>query len=236
MTAMNMTADIVGVQAASSFNFTTRKLGIWSMSNNPVLAEHRDKTPYWWQAHLTKFVMRPSDYTLKHVVWPLQHTAFYRTEGIIPHPLAAVFIRAGDKFKEAPPLSVDAHFAELIPIASKLGIKNVYVGSDSHDRMAEAIDKYGSNYTFHFIDWSRPGSGLAMGDVVKSKGSWRMSELTRLAVADVFITAQADVMVGTLSSNWALLGDEFRRSNGKGQVPYLNPESPRSHGTVLNGN
>ena len=90
------------------------------------------------------------------------------------------------------------------------------------------MDKYGSNYTFHFIDWSRHESGLAMGDVSKVTGSWRMSELVRLAVADIFVTAQADVMVGILSSNWARLGDEFRRANGKGVVPYLNPEQPRA--------
>jgi len=232
MTAMNMTADIVGINAAPSFKFTKARLNGWSLSNNPVLADWRDKSKDWWQAQLTTFVMRPSAYTLKHIVWPLQQAAFYRSEGVIPHPFAAIFIRAGDKFKEAPPVSVDAHFVELAPIATRMGIKHVYLGSDSHDRIAEAMDKYGSNYTLHFIDWSRPESGLAMGDVVQSKDSWRMSELTRLAVADIFITAQADVMVGTLSSNWARIGDEFRRTHGKEWVPYLNPEKPRAHVTV----
>ena len=228
MTSMGMPADIVGIPAAPSFNFTSSKQGIWSLSNNPVLAEHQNKSPVWWQAQLVKFVMRPSEYTLKHIVWPLQQAAFYRTQGVLPRPLAAVFIRAGDKFIEARPLSVDDHFAELAPVAATLGVKHVYLGSDSHDRIAEAMDKYGTNYTFHFIDWSRPETGLAMRDVIKAKSSWRMSELVRLAVADIFVTAQADVTVGTLSSNWARLGDEFRRANGKSMVPYLNPEKPRA--------
>ena len=72
--------------------------------------------------------MRPSEYTLKHIVWPLQQAAFYRTQGVLPHPLAAVFIRAGDKFIEARPLSVDDHFAELAPVAAAMGVKHVYLG------------------------------------------------------------------------------------------------------------
>jgi hypothetical protein len=183
---------------------------------------------HWWKAQLTKFVLRPSAYTLRHIVWPLQQSAFYQTQGALPHPLAAVFIRAGDKYKEAKPMSVDSHFAELAPVAASLGIKNVYVGSDSSDCIAEAVTKYGATYNIHFIDWSRPSSGLKMSDVHQSKQSWRMTQLMRLALADLFITAQADLLVGTLSSNWARLGDELRRANGKTRVPYLNPETPRN--------
>ena len=229
---MNSTAEIVTVRAGASFTNKTKQ-AMWELWNNPALAEHRGQAAPWWRAQLTKFMMRPSEYTLKHIVWPLQQAAFYRTEGVLPRPLAAVFMRAGDKFREARPMSVDAHFAELAPTAAALGIKDVYVGSDSHDRIAETIDKYRSNYTFHFVDWSRPESGLIMGDVLKAKGSWRMTELVRLAVADLLITAQADVMVGTRSSNWARLGDEFRLANGKGVVPYLDPETPRARAATV---
>ena len=138
-----MTVDIVSVAATISFIYMNKKQRTWRfdqvehviMSNIPALVEHRDKSSQWWTAQLIKFVLRPSEYTLKHIVWPLQQAAFYLTEGVLPHPLAAVFIRAGDKFKEARPMSVDAHFAELAPFASKLGIKDVYVGSDSRDRI-----------------------------------------------------------------------------------------------------
>ena len=121
-------------------------------------------------------------------------------------------------------MSVDAHFAELAPVAARLGIKDVYLSSDSGDRIAEAIAKYGAEYTMHFIPWSRPQGGYIEDE---EKEAWRMRDIVRLTLADVFIKAQADVMVGTLSSNQGRLADEFRVANGKGWVPFLTPEAPQ---------
>jgi hypothetical protein len=196
-------------------------------ASTPGLAAFRDKPPSWWYAQLAKFVVRPTMHTLTTLMWPLQQAAFYRTAGRLPHPLAAVFIRAGDKGSEAPLQTVHAHFAALAPLARKLNISDVYVGSDSAARLAEAIDAYSSTYRIHFINWQRPGGGLAMEDVkaaATSRSSSRMADLTRLALADLAITAQADVLVGSLSSNWPRLADELRRAGGKGRVPVGTPE------------
>jgi len=191
----------------------------------PGLAEFEDKPTSWWLAQLAKFVVRPTEHTLRHLVWPAQQVAFHATQGRLPRPLAAMFIRAGDKGREAPLQSVAAHFAALAPIAARLGIKDVYVGSDSHARIAEALDQFGTNYTIHFIQWQRPETGLGMADVMHTlRAGWRMDQLMRLALADLFITVQADAFVGTLSSNWARLTDELRRANGKARVPYATPE------------
>jgi hypothetical protein len=62
--------------------------------------------------------------------------------------------------------------------------------------------------------------------------SWRMNELVRLALAHMYISAPADVVVGTLSSNLARLADEFRRANGKVRIPQLNPEMPAVYCTA----
>ena len=70
-----------------------------------------------------------------------------------------------------------------------------------------------------------PETGLGMADVMHTlRAGWRMDQLMRLALADLFITVQADAFVGTLSSNWARLTDELRRANGKARVPYATPE------------
>jgi hypothetical protein len=194
-------------------------------ASTPPLAAFRDAPPSWWYAQLAKFVVRPTEHTLRHLVWPLQQAAFYRTAGRLPHPLAAMFIRAGDKGSEAPLQSVDDHFAALAPLARKLNIKDVYVGSDSAACLAEAVERFGSTYTIHYINWQRPGGGLAMEDVEAATGSGsRMADLTRLAIADLAITAQADVLVGSLSSNWPRLADELRRAGGKARVPVATPE------------
>jgi len=190
ITMMDVPDTVVTTPSRSGFPFwNISYIDMVIQSADPVLSAHKDKPSHWWYAQLTKFTLRPSDFTLHQLVWPLQLGAFYRTHGALPHPLAAVFIRAGDKFKEAPLLSVDAHFAELAPIAAKLGIKDVYLGSDSHDRIVEALGKYGSTYTIHFIDWARPEVGLAFEHVTGSQNSWRMNELVRLARADMYISA-----------------------------------------------
>jgi hypothetical protein len=151
MTAMNGTDQIVHLRAFPRVPFTNDYQRLRPASEHPVLAQHKDKPVRWWKAQLAKFVLRPTNYTLRQLVWPLQHAAFYETQGALPHPLAAIFIRAGDKHKEATPMSVDAHFAELAPVAAQMGIKDVYLGSDSHDRIAEAITKYGTTYNIHFF-------------------------------------------------------------------------------------
>lgn len=43
-------------------------------------------------------------------------------------------------------------------------------------------------------------------------------------LAEVFISASADVFVGTLSSNQCRLMDELRKLQGKGRMPFLTPE------------
>jgi len=37
----------------------------------PALAAFRDKPPSWWYAQLAKFVFRPTEHTLRDLVWPL---------------------------------------------------------------------------------------------------------------------------------------------------------------------
>jgi len=193
-------------------------------SSAPGLVEFQERPPSWWYAQLTKFVVRPTEHTLRDLVWPLQQAAFFTSQGRLPHPLAAIFIRAGDKGSESPLRSVDEHFAALAPLARQLNIRDVYVGSDSASRLAEAVEMYGHAYRLHYINWQRPGDGLAMPAVRAAAGTARIADLTRLALADLAITAQADVLVGTLSSNWLRLADELRRAGGKARVPVATPE------------
>ena len=197
----------------------------------PGLVAFQDRPPSWWYAQLAKFVLRPTEHTLRDLVWPLQQAAFYKTQGRLPHPLAAMFIRAGDKGSEAPLVGVDAHFAALAPLARKLNIRDVYVGTDSAARLDEAIQKYGHTYRIHYINWQRQEGGLAMHDVRSSSGLAHMPDLMRLALADLAITAQADVLIGTLSSNWPRLADELRRAGGKARVPVATPEGRLHYST-----
>jgi hypothetical protein len=126
---------------------------------------------------------------------------------------------------------VDEYCAVLEPVARLLGIYDGYIGTDAASLNDEAVTKYGKAYRIHAINWQRHGQGLAMPDVLSAGGTTHMADLVRLALADMAITAQADVQVGTLSSNWARLMYELRRAYGKFRAPYLTPEEKLYYST-----
>ena len=59
------------------------------------IARFADRSASWWQAQLTKYVLRPRVATLRDIVAPAQAVAFWATGGAVPHPIAAVFMRSG---------------------------------------------------------------------------------------------------------------------------------------------
>ena len=189
----------------------------------------------------------------------------------LPHPLASVFIRGGDKGRESALLPARAYFDELEPLAERLGIRDVYVSSDDGDAIEAVRRAYGGfrenvggsggngtaaaadgagggggsgggggdgnakkqdeqsrrrQYRVHAIDWPRPRGGVTFAQVLAWRDRPEMEATVRLALADVFVTAQADVQAGTLSSNWCRVGDMLRRANGRGRLPYVTPERP----------
>ena len=64
-----------------------------------------------------------------------------------------------------------------------------------------------------------------MKHVLSMLGFESIVTLTKNSLADLFISIQADIMIGTLSSNWCRLGDELRKASGHAQMPYLTPEN-----------
>ena len=250
-----------------------------------ALAAFADRPPSWWLAQLMKYMLRPRPRVLRDFVAPMQARAFGgltendgKKDGnattsspsspLLPHPLASVFIRGGDKGKESALLPAQAYLDELEPLAEKLGIRDLYVSSDDGDAIeavrrayggfAESPGSSGGNdplgaaaadddddangdgkkqetrnrkearrqYRVHSIDWPRPRGGVTYAQVLAWRDRPEMEDMVRLALADVFVTAQADVQAGTLSSNWCRVGDMLRRANGRGRLPYVTPERP----------
>ena len=202
------------------------------------LAAYADRPPSFWHANLVAYIARPRPSTLARIVAPAMSNAFWESGGVPPRPLAAVFMRAGDKGSEAALVPAAKYFAELQPVAAKLNVSSVYLSSDDGAAIHGAIDAFcaptaarssptAARSSFcrpHFIDWHRPTGGVTFDQLMSWAGTWRMDQLVRLAVADLFITSMADVTVGTLSSNWCRSSDALRRAAGRGRVPYVTPE------------
>lgn len=229
-------------------------------SRSPALARYSKRPPSWWHAQLVSYVARPRPSTLTHIVAPAMQNAFWATGGIPPRPLAAVFMRGGDKGSEAALQPVTSYFDAMKPVATALNVTNIYVSSDDGTMIEAAVDRYDGlsyvgayaaavaqdakwaelgfyipprppldttklpPYALHFIDWARAPGGTTFDDLMSWSGTWRMEHVVRLAVADMYITAGADVVVGTLSSNWCRTADALRRAAGRGRVPYATPE------------
>lgn len=172
---------------------------------NP-LSKFKDKPFEWWYPQIMRYVLRPQRWVLEEMVLPIQHATFWSTNGVIPHPLAALFIRRGDKHKEAPLHEVDEYFQKLDPIASKLNVRDVYISSDDFGQIEGAMQRHGDKYKIHYMDYNRYGGGLTYGQVT-SMSAAMMRRHVRVSLADLYITAQADVVGGTLSSNWCRMQD-----------------------------
>ena len=194
------------------------------------LHKYSKKHSVWWTAQLVKYIIRPRPWVLRDIVAPRQLSAFPSTRGRPPHPFAAMFIRSGDKHKEAEPQPVHAYFDALEPVAKKLGIRHVYVSSDDSEAIKFVSRKYSSRYSIHYVHENRPSGGLSMENVVEWANTKKMDQVVQHALADLYITAQADVHVGTLSSNWCRIHDELRRTNGRGRLPYVTPEKKLYYG------
>ena len=207
-------------QTGNSELFDIDNCEISVQSPIPGLARYREKMSSWWQAQMFKYLLRPRRSLMRQIIAPLQASAFYRNNGIIPRPLASVFIRAGDKSMEVAQKSAEEYYKVLKPIAEKLGAKDVYVGSDDPNQIHRFIELYGKEFNIHWIDYFRPVKGFTFNEVSGWSGTYKMDQLMRLVLADLFITVQADVMVGSHQSNWCRLSDGLRRANGKVRVPY----------------
>ena len=223
------------------------------------LAAFAHHPPSWWHAQLVTYVARPRPSTLTHIVAPAMANAFWATGGVPPRPLAAVFMRGGDKGSEATLRPVDAYFNELAPVATALNVTHVYVSSDDAALVEAALDEYdgasreagaaattvapmavglaqplkpqpeasskaAAVYSLHAIEWGRAQGGTTFSALMASAGTWRMEHTVRLAIADMYITASADIAAGTLSSNWCRTSDALRRAAGRGRTPYVTPE------------
>lgn len=226
-------------------------------ARSPELARFAHHLPSWWHAQLVAYIARPRPSTLTHIVAPAMANAFWATGGVPPRPLAAVFMRGGDKGSEAMLRPVDAYFNELVPVAEALNVTHVYVSSDDAALVEAALDEYDGKsrqatatttaaplaaglaqplkpppegasklppYTLHAIEWGRAKGGATFSALMASVGTWRMEHTVRLAIADLYITASADIAAGTLSSNWCRTSDALRRAAGRGRVPYATPE------------
>jgi len=177
------------------------------------------KTIYWWRAQASKYLTRPSQNTIDIVA--REQRKVFPPDGVIPHPIVSMHVRHGDKYAE----TAEKPFSEYMKIfqefAARHNIVHVYLGTEDPAVIEEALNNY-TQYKFYYIDTQTTRNNKSPMDTVQINGG---ADLMNVSLSNLYIQIQGDVFMGTRSSNWCRLIDEVRKTNGKGRVPYLSPES-----------
>jgi len=185
-------------------------------------SEYTNKSGHWWMSQLMRYMVRPNSLTVEKIIQP----AFSRVFPMgVPHGLASVFIRWGDKGEEVIRLEdVASHFKPLIGSQ----IKHIYVGSDSQNAIDQSISMYGKLFKIYYLNVSRSGSGSFYGEMKKKYSTHRVVEQMKLNLMELFLSIQGDVMSGQLSSNWCRLEHELHDALGKAHFNY-HPVGPTKY-------
>ena len=171
---------------------------------------------HFWMAQMIHYVTRPNALTSDVITATIRKTFPNRT---VPHNMATIFIRRGDKASEMPLTSVQHHL-ELIPA----GVTDVFLGSDSEAAIQEAIQTAGDRYTFHVADGRRNADGSIFAE--ENAQRWFKPEIvehTKVLLANLYISAMGSVMIGQLGSNWARAMHELHDASGAAHFPFLSP-------------
>jgi len=172
---------------------------------------------YWWHAQVTKYLVRPNAYSREIVL--NEQKKMFPPYGIIPHPMISMYVRHGDKYKEATLLPLSAYMDTIQGVADEFNIKHIYLGTDDPQVITEALANYTPRFTFHYIETKRYNGGPL--EIVSINNG---ADLMNVSIADLFIQPQGDIFAGTRTSNWCRLIDELRKVNGKGRVHFYHPE------------
>ena len=189
-----------------------------------ALATHlgSKKSWSWVRAQALRYLLRPNAATAAHAE-AFARATFPRG---LPRPLAAVFVRGTDKGTESPVFNVSAHFAALEPLATSIGLRDVYLNSDSDASIEEARRLFGHRYRLHVPSVERDVGQVHKGDANGVRIYVGMTPAQKAAqvrdtLADIYLSASADVHVGTLSSNRCRIVDALRLAAGKDAFAYV---------------
>jgi hypothetical protein len=192
-------------------------------------AEFDGKPNSWWMTHATNYLIRPNKRTLGVACWYwscMPHRLLPSTSQE-QQPTASIFVRSGDKWKEANLRTAQEHFDALerfVQSNPDLRPSTVYFGTDDALVLSDVVRQYSNTYNLTWIGFHRDVKGLSFEETITRGHSPKIELQVLVSLADLYISSLADIFVGTLSSNWCRLADELRKAHGKAGLPYLTPE------------
>ena len=197
-------------------------VGQWIKPVRPSIFQNR--TFNWYRTQLLFYLMRYNRKILTHI----QNTIakYFNSPSIdLHHPYISIFVRRSDKVKdtEMPQAYTLKQYFDLFDTdARRVNITNVYINAEDENVFKEfiRINKQKQNhYNLLSINVERNVIFRKLARMTKQHRGRIILEF----LSDLFIEVNADLHVGTLTSNWCRMVDEIRLVLGK-TIPFYTPE------------
>jgi hypothetical protein len=142
------------------------------------------------------------------------------------HPYIAVYVRRSDKIKlleMSQAYALKQYFDLFDADARRANITNVYINSEDEQVFNEFTQLNKEKQDYYNLLSIKATRNVVFKSLA-SRGIKQRRKIVLEFLSDLFIEANADLHVGTLSSNWCRLVDEMRLVLGK-TIPYYTPEN-----------
>ena len=180
----------------------------------PARWAHKDFN--WWRAMVMSYIMRPNAELDDKFLVSEARNAF--PEGI-PRPYASIFVRGGDKEGETTLFDPHAYVNLLEKYASQLGVRNVYVNSDSQQMVNETVALlHAAGFRTYVLPMER---GYWFSKLDTPESTQDVGVLARTSILDLHVQLAGDFFFGITGSNWIRLVDVLRMARGKLLMPFF---------------
>lgn len=197
--------------------------GHWSKPVYPSVFQNR--TFNWYRAQLVFYLMRFRPHVLAHV----QHVVaqnFKQPSVDLSHPYIAVYVRRSDKVKSkemSQAYTLKQYFDLFDGDARRANITTVYINSEDAQVFKEFNEMNKEKKDYYKLISINASKNVVFGTLTGMSRKQR-GKIVLEFLSDLFIEANADLHVGTLTSNWCRLVDEMRLALGK-IMQYYTPEN-----------
>jgi len=142
------------------------------------------------------------------------------------HPYIAVYVRRSDKVRNkemSQAYTLRQYFDLFDADARRANISTVYINSEDEQVFKEFVEINKEKQDYYKLLSIKVARNVVYATLTRMSRQQR-GKIVLEFLSDLFIEANADLHVGTLTSNWCRLVDEIRLVLGK-TIPYYTPEN-----------
>ncbi|CAF3653201.1 unnamed protein product [Rotaria sp. Silwood1] len=198
-------------------------IGYWTTPIIPSIFQNR--TFNWYRTQMTFYLMRYKPETLAHVHNVLsQHLKPPSID--LHHPYIALYVRRSDKVRTgemSQAYTLKQYFDLFDADARRANISTIYINSEDEQVFSEFISINKETQDYYKLLKLPVQRNIVFSSLLGMTNEQRGKIILEF-LTDLFIEANADLHVGTLTSNWCRLVDEIRLVLGK-TIPFYTPEN-----------